>query len=216
MSALFSRSSNRKFRAVLLLLAGGAAGTLTAIIGYWRLPAGTQQQDEVQQPVQFDHRHHVLDDGIDCRYCHQGAEKGASAGMPSTALCMNCHAQIWNKSPKLELVRQSYFTGRPISWVRVHQLPDFVYFNHAIHVNKGVGCETCHGRVDRMPSIFQFSPLNMGWCLDCHRSPAANLRPPEAITAMGWAPEKDPAELGRELAKKYDVHARTNCTTCHR
>ncbi|HEY7725776.1 MAG TPA: cytochrome c3 family protein [Anaeromyxobacteraceae bacterium] len=217
MGALFTRSSNAKFKAVLAVLTGGAVATLSAILVFWRVPAGTAQLDEVQQPVQFDHRHHVVDDAIDCRYCHPGAEKGASAGIPSTALCMNCHAQVWSKSPKLEPVRQSYFTGRPIAWVRVHQLPDFVYFNHAIHVNKGVGCETCHGRVDQMPTIFQVAPLTMGWCLDCHRNPAPNLRPAEAVTAMGWTPPgADPLALGRELHRKYDIRTRTSCTTCHR
>jgi Cytochrome c7 and related cytochrome c len=216
MSALFRRRSNTTFRAILVAAAAAAGGALTAILVFQRLPAGNNQLEELAQPVLFDHRHHILDDGVDCRYCHLGAERGASAGIPSTALCMNCHAQIWNKSPRLEPVRKSYFTGRPIAWVRVHQVPDFVYFNHSIHVAKGVGCETCHGRVDRMAAILQVQPLTMGWCLDCHRDPAPNLRPPEAITAMGWTPEGDAAALGRELLKRYDVHARVSCTTCHR
>jgi hypothetical protein len=216
MSALFPRRSNATFRRILIAIGATAGGALTGLLVYQRLPVGNRQLEEVAQPVQFDHRHHVADDAIDCRYCHLGVERGASAGIPSTALCMNCHAQVWNKSPRLEPVRQSYFTGRPIGWVRVHQVPDFVYFNHQIHVSKGVGCETCHGRVDRMPAIHQVAPLTMGWCLDCHRNPAPNLRPPEAITAMGWAPEKDPAVLAQELLKKYDIHARVSCSTCHR
>jgi hypothetical protein len=113
-------------------------------------------------------------------------------------------------------VRQSYFTGQPIPWVRVHRVPDFVYFNHAIHVNKGIGCETCHGRVDQMPAIEQVAPLTMGWCLDCHRDPAPFLRPLDQITTMGWKPEGDPAALARDLMKRHDVHSRVNCTTCHR
>jgi len=216
MGALFRRSSNRTARFTIVLAAAGAGLTLGGLLLFQRIPYGTRQLEEVVQPVQFDHRHHILDDGVDCRYCHQGVERGASAGFPATSLCMNCHAQIWNKSPKLEPVRQSYFTGLPISWVRVHQLPDFVYFNHSIHVAKGVGCETCHGRVDQMPNLYQMAPLTMGWCLECHRNPGPNLRPRDAVTAMGWKPDGDPDALGRELVKSYDVHTRTSCTTCHR
>jgi len=215
MGALFGRRSNRRFRAVLAVLLVGPAGLLGGLLLFQRIPYGTRQFDELIQPVAFDHRHHVADDAIDCRYCHQGAEKAASAGIPATALCMNCHAQIWNKSPKLEPVRQSYFTGKPIPWVRVHQLPDFVYFDHSIHVAKGIGCETCHGRVDRMASIYQVSPLTMGWCLDCHRNPAPHVRPLEAVTAMGFEPDAG-AERGDALVKRYDIHTRTSCTTCHR
>jgi hypothetical protein len=216
MGALFPRSSNRLARLTIGLVIAGASVALGGLLLFQRIPYGTRQLVEVVQPVQFDHRHHVLDDAVDCRYCHQGVERGASAGIPSTSLCMNCHAQIWNKSPRLEPVRRSYFTGRPIAWVRVHQLPDFVYFNHSIHVAKGVGCETCHGRVDQMPNLFQVAPLTMSWCLDCHRNPAPNLRPREAVTEMGWQPPGDPEALGRELVKSYEVHTRTSCTTCHR
>jgi len=216
MSALFGRQANTTVRMVLAAAGAGAVGILSALMIFARVPAGTRQLDEVVQPVQFDHRHHVVDDAIDCRYCHQGVEKGASAGIPSTALCMNCHAQVWSKSPRLEPVRQSYFTGKPIPWVRVHQVPDFVYFDHSIHVAKGVGCETCHGRVDQMATMFQVAPLTMGWCLDCHRNPGPSLRPREAITTMGWKPQGDPAALANQLQKAHDVKTRTSCTTCHR
>jgi len=216
MSSLFRPRSNTAFRLVLVALLAGAGGTLGGLMVWARVPAGTGQLDPLIQPVQFDHRHHVLDDGIDCRYCHSTVDRAPSAGIPSTALCMNCHSQVWNKSPRLEPVRQSYFTGQPIPWIRVHRLPDFVYFDHSIHVNKGVGCETCHGRVDQMPAIEQVAPLTMSWCLDCHRDPAPNLRPLDQVTAMGWSPGPDPATQGPELMKRLDVHARTNCTTCHR
>ena len=216
MSALFSPRSNGLFRLVLVVLAGGAAGTIGALMVYARVPYGTGQFDPVAQPVQFDHRHHVQDDLIDCRYCHTSVDRAPSAGIPPTELCLNCHSQVWNKSPLLDLVRASWFANRPVPWVRVHKLPDFVYFNHAIHVNKGVGCETCHGRVDQMPAIHQFAPLTMGWCLECHRNPAPNLRPLDQITTMGWKPEGDPAALAQELMKRHDVHSRTSCTTCHR
>ena len=216
MSSLFRPRANSISRLVLALLGAGAVGTLGSAWGYWRTPYGTRQGVPVQQPVMFDHRHHVVDDGIDCRYCHTTADRDASAGIPSTQLCLNCHSQVWNKSLKLEPVRRSFFTGQPIPWVRVHKVPDFVYFNHAIHVNKGIGCVTCHGRVDRMAAIEQVAPLTMSWCLDCHRNPAPNLRPPEQIVSTTWKPEGDPAVLARELSAKYDVRARTSCTTCHR
>jgi hypothetical protein len=216
MSALFSPRSNGVFRLVLAILVAGAAGTVGALMVFPRIPAGTGQAEQVGQPVQFDHRHHVQDDLIDCRYCHTTVEKAASAGIPPTELCLNCHAQVWNKSPLLDLVRASWFSNRPIEWVRVHRVPDFVYFNHSIHVNKGVGCVECHGRVDLMPTIEQVAPLTMGWCLDCHRDPNPRLRPLEEITNMTWEPEGDRVALGKELAKRYDVKPRTSCYTCHR
>lgn len=216
MSSLFRPRSNTIARVSLGVLGAGALGLLGTAWGYWRTPFGKRQHDPVAQPVLFDHRHHVVDDAIDCRYCHATADRSASAGIPSTEVCLSCHSQVWNKSPKLEPVRQSYFTGTPLPWVRVHRVPDFVYFDHAIHVNKGVGCVTCHGRVDQMPAIEQVAPLTMGWCLECHRNPAPSLRPQEEIVSMTWQPDRDPSLLAEELAKKYDVHGRTSCTTCHR
>jgi hypothetical protein len=216
MSALFSPRSNAIFRLVLVVLVAGAGGTVTALMVYPRVPYGTGAFNPIAQPVQFDHRHHVQDDLIDCRYCHASVERAASAGIPPTELCLNCHSQVWNKSPLLDLVRASWFAGRPVPWMRVHKLPDFVYFSHAAHVQKGVGCAECHGRVDQMPAIEQVQPLNMAWCLDCHRDPLPRLRPVEEVTNMAWKPDGDPVALGRELARKYDVHPRTSCTTCHR
>jgi Cytochrome c7 and related cytochrome c len=216
MSALFTPRANAVFKLVLVLLVGGGAGTVGALMLYARIPYGTGQQEQVAQPVQFDHRHHVVDDLIDCRYCHATVDRAPSAGIPPTELCLNCHSQVWNKSPLLDLVRASWFSGEPIVWTRVHRLPGFVYFNHAVHVNKGVGCVECHGRVDQMAAIEQVAPLTMGWCLDCHRDPNPRLRPLEEITNMTWEPPADRAALGRELAKKYDVKPRTSCYTCHR
>jgi len=219
MSAPFKPHWNLLARLSIAVLGGGAVGALLALWGYWHTPYGQRLQDEVAQPVLFDHRHHVVDDLVDCRYCHFNVERGASAGIPSTQMCLNCHSQIWNKSPKLEPIRKSYFTGIPIEWVRVHQVPDFAYFNHSIHVKKGVGCVTCHGRVDEMPAVTKVASLQMAWCLDCHRNPAPHLRPPEEITSMTWAPPEDAAArtaLAAELMKKYDVHSRVSCTTCHR
>jgi hypothetical protein len=216
MSLLFPRWTNTVSRLTAgLVLATPVAG-IAALMLYVRSPYGTNQAQPIEQPIEFDHRHHVGDEGIDCRYCHTTVETGPSAGIPSTAICMNCHSQIWNKSPLLETVRERYFTDKPIAWERVHNLPDFVYFNHSIHVNKGVGCVTCHGRVDTMAAITQAEPLTMSWCLDCHRNPAPNLRPLDQITSMTWTPSKDPAVEGKALAEQYHVHTRTSCTTCHR
>jgi len=219
MSALFKPHWNLLSRLSAVVLLGGAAGTLFALWGYWRTPYGERLQEEVLQPILFDHRHHVVDDLVDCRYCHFNVERGASAGIPSTEMCLNCHSQIWNKSPKLEPVRRSYFTGVPIQWIRIHQVPDFAYFNHSIHVKKGIGCVTCHGRIDEMPAVTKVSSLQMSWCLDCHRNPAPHLRPQEEITSMTWEPPAEPAAraaLAALLMKKYDVHSRVSCTTCHR
>jgi hypothetical protein len=216
MSALFTPRADAIFKIVLVVLVGGAAGTVGALMLYPRIPYGTGQQEQVAQPVQFDHRHHVVDDLIDCRHCHTTVDRAPSAGIPSTELCLNCHSQVWNKSPLLDVVRASWFSGQAIPWVRVHRLPGFVYFNHAIHVNKGVGCVECHGRVDQMAAMEQVEPLSMGWCLDCHRNPAPRLRPVEEITSMTWEPPADRDAFGRELAKRYDVKPRTSCYTCHR
>jgi hypothetical protein len=216
MSALFSPKSNAVLMSVLATLALGAGGTIGALLVFQRTPYGTQQQMPIVQPVQFDHRHHVQDDLIDCRYCHASVDKAPSAGIPSTETCLACHAQVWNKSPLLDQVRASWFSNLPIVWTRVTRLPDFVYFNHAIHVNKGVGCVECHGRVDQMAAIEQVAPLTMGWCLDCHRDPKPRLRPLEVVTSMRWEPPADRAALGEQLAKAYDVKPRVSCTTCHR
>jgi hypothetical protein len=180
-----------------------------------RSPLFTGQGEPIMQPLQFDHRHHVADVGIDCRYCHATVETAASAGYPATEVCMSCHGQIWNQSPLLAPVRQSYFTGQALPWKRVHELPDYVYFNHSIHVNKGVGCVTCHGRVDQMGEVMQDAPLTMEWCLDCHRDPTSRLRPREHLTDLAWTPA-DPAAVGRQVAQSLDVHTRTSCTACHR
>jgi hypothetical protein len=219
MSLLFKPWTNTAFRialvAIALVLGGGVVG---GPMLYVRSPLYTQQQDPIDQPVQFDHRHHVGDEGIDCRYCHFTVEKGPFAGIPPTSVCLNCHAQIWNKSPKLAPVRESFFADRPIVWNKVNKLPHFVYFNHSIHVAKGVGCVTCHGRIDQMPAVEKFAPLTMGWCLDCHRNPERFLRPRDEVISMTWTAggEDRQLALGERLKQEYDVHTRTNCTTCHR
>jgi hypothetical protein len=214
MSALFPRWTNTVSRLMAGVLLATPAVAIAALLVWVRTPFVTGQFTPVEQPVQFDHRHHVGDEGIDCRYCHATVESSPYAGVPGTAVCMNCHSQVWNKSPLLAYVREQYFTDRPIPWTRVHNLPDYVYFNHSIHVNKGVGCATCHGRVDTMAAVQQVAPLSMAWCLECHRDPSKYLRPLEEITSMSWEPTSP--DEGRALAERYDVHARVSCTTCHR
>jgi hypothetical protein len=175
-----------------------------------------------EQPVQFSHKHHVGDDGIDCRYCHTTVEKAASAGIPPTKTCMNCHTQIWADSPYLEPVRKSWQSGQPIKWTRVHDLPDYVYFNHSIHVNKGVGCSTCHGQVDNMALTYQYSSLQMEWCLSCHRNPERFVRPKDKVFDMSWRQEnKSGQEIveGKELVAQNRIqkpNVLTSCSTCHR
>jgi hypothetical protein len=169
-----------------------------------------------EQPVPYSHALHAGDLGIDCRYCHRGVETTAKATIPPTATCMNCHASVRTQSEKLELVRQSAQTGEPIPWIRVHDLPDYAYFNHAGHIQSGVGCVSCHGQVHRMEVVEQVEALTMGWCLDCHRNPEPHLRPQEFVTDMNWVPGEDPAVLGARLRAENDINPSTDCATCHR
>jgi hypothetical protein len=213
MPALFSPRSNRIARASLgaaLLL---AVGLPVALMFWVRTPAVTEQGRSATQPVPFDHRIHAGDLRIDCRYCHYTADRGASAGMPATETCVPCHNAAWMASAIFAPVRQSLSTRRPIPWQRVHRLPDFVFFNHAIHAKGGVACESCHGRVDRMAQVSQAAPLTMGWCIDCHRNPEPHRRPDDAIATMGWHPSSGaaPAPLGAER-----IHEITTCSACHR
>jgi hypothetical protein len=158
----------------------------------------------------------LIGDGIDCRYCHTSVETSSFAGIPPTKTCMNCHSQIWQSAPILEPVRASFREDQPMTWVRVHDLPDFVYFNHSIHVKKGMGCETCHGRIDQMPLTKQQNSLQMEWCLNCHRNPQDYVRPREEVFTMGYRPTRPQADLGRELVAKYNINPSTDCSTCHR
>jgi hypothetical protein len=151
-----------------------------------RSPWVTRQGQRPDQPVPFSHKHHVQGLGLQCQYCHTTVEKSSYAGIPPTRTCMNCHAEIWTNAQLLDPVRQSWSTGNSIPWTKVHDLPDFVYFSHEIHVNKGIGCESCHGRVDEMPLMYEQNTLQMEWCLDCHRNPAKNIRPTSQIYNMAW------------------------------
>ncbi len=214
---VFHRSTNTIARVSIFgaLIVVAAAGYGLALVN--RSPYVTGAGLALEQPVSFSHRHHAGELGIDCRYCHTSVEIGAKAGIPPTQTCMNCHKQIWADSPTLEPVRASLRADVSIPWVKVHDLPDFVYFNHSIHVAKGVGCETCHGRIDRMNLTWQQNSLQMEWCLECHRNPERYVRPKEAVFTMGWQPPGgDQLALGRELLKANDVHPKTDCSTCHR
>ena len=216
MPQIFHRSANTLSKvslAGILLLVGGLIG-LAMLLG--RSSYVTRAQEYVEQPVQFSHLHHVLDDGIDCRYCHTSVETSSFAGIPPTKTCMNCHSQIWQSAPILEPVRASFREDKPMTWVRVHDLPDFVYFNHSIHVKKGMGCETCHGRIDQMPLTRQQNSLQMEWCTNCHRNPQDYVRPREEVFTMGYRPREDQATLGPKLVKEYNIRPSTDCSTCHR
>lgn len=218
MEPLFPPWANSVTWLVLSLGVGAIVGLPLALWVWVRTPYVTGADRPAEQPVLFDHRHHVRDDGIGCLYCHFEAERSPYAGVPPTELCLGCHGQIWNESPLLEPVRKSFETGMPIPWRRVHALPDFVFFNHQIHVKRGVGCVTCHGQVDTMPRVLQVAPLTMDWCLDCHREPERHLQPPETVADPNWVPPEGEARLalGRRVRAHLGVDPPTNCTACHR
>jgi len=232
MSQLFARSANALVRSSL---AGGLFLVLflgwvvfTAMRSSW----ATGQQEFVEQPVQFSHAHHVGGVGLDCRYCHTSVENSSFAGIPPTKTCMNCHSQIWTNAPILEPVRASFRDNVNLTWIRVNDLPDFVYFNHQIHVRQGVGCETCHGQIEKMPLTYQATTLLMEWCLDCHRAPEQYLRPREEVFNVAYEePRRDKPytlgnqqftsqlELGNYLKREYNVSGvrhMTSCSVCHR
>lgn len=210
----FPRWSDTALRAALLALLLLAGVAVLGPMIYVRTPYNQERGFEVVQPVQFDHRHHVRDDGIACLYCHAGAERSASAGVPATELCMGCHAQIWTKSALLAPVRASFFQNQPLAWSRVHDLPDFVFFNHSVHVKNGVGCEQCHGDVANMPLPYKVESLTMGFCLDCHQHP-------EQQVSGFRAPVQQPALWqARSGTRGPDSEVLSNplmtCTACHR
>jgi hypothetical protein len=219
MSQIFHPSTNT-FSRVTIFGAVFALGALAWIAGeVQRSPYVTEAGMARVQPVPFSHRHHVGGIGIDCRYCHTTVETGAFAGIPPTQTCMNCHSQLWLDSPTLEPVRASWRSDRSLVWTRVHDLPDFVYFDHSIHVAKGVGCATCHGRVDRMPLTWREHTLHMEWCVDCHRHPERAVRPRAEVFRMDWQPPADQEAVGRRLVAEYGIagpEQLTSCSTCHR
>jgi Cytochrome c7 and related cytochrome c len=219
MAQIFHRSTNTLSRLSIFGALFLVIGLLWLIAAINRSSYVTEQNVARAQPVPFSHDHHVGGLGIDCRYCHTSVEVSSFAGIPATAVCMNCHSQIWSTSEVLAPVRESFRTNTPIRWTRVHNLPDFAYFNHGIHVRKGVGCSTCHGSVDQMQLMWQAASLQMEWCLDCHRAPERFLRPREEVFNMAWRPGTDQVQLGRALMKEYNIKSPatlTSCSTCHR
>jgi hypothetical protein len=219
MAQIFHRSTNTISRLTIYLSLVIVAVLLTVTGGIQRSGYVTSANFVVAQPVQFSHKHHVLDDGIDCRYCHTTVEDSGFAGLPPTQTCMNCHSQLFADSPFLEPVRASFRSGQPIEWNRVHKLADYVYFNHSIHVVKGIGCVTCHGQVDQMPLIRQVATLQMEWCLDCHRVPEKYLRPSDKVFDTTYQAPVNQLAAGLELKKLYHIRNAmdlTSCSTCHR
>jgi hypothetical protein len=218
MAQLFKRRANALAKLTLVgvpLLIVGASVTLFA---FARSDFWTRVDVPLEQPVPFSHKHHVADDGIDCRYCHTSVENSSFAGIPPTETCMTCHSQIWKDAPVLQPVRESWQTGAPIKWLRVHDLPNYVYFDHSIHVNKGVGCATCHGQVNEMPLTFKTQELYMRWCLNCHRDPAKFIRPKDQVFNMTYKEPTSQSSLGQQLLATNHVHTQglTDCYTCHR
>lgn len=221
MPQIFTASADTRLRAAFLILALLAAGAL-ALVKYQDSAYATLKDWVRDQPVPFSHEHHVGALGIDCRYCHTSVEDDAQAGLPATHVCMTCHSQLWTSAPMLAPVRQSLATGEPLVWNRVARVPDYVYFNHSIHVDRGVACVECHGRVDQMPLMKRAHAFQMQWCLDCHRNPGPSLRPPEEVTRMDWSSwKKDPKaheDYGRLMMKVYGIKPAEldDCSICHR
>ncbi|HYG36348.1 MAG TPA: cytochrome c3 family protein [Clostridia bacterium] len=197
----------------LLFLAALVYGTYAV----WDSPYMTRVNIPQDQPVQFSHEHHVAGLGIDCRYCHTSVETESFAGMPPTETCMTCHSQVWVDAPMLAPVRQSLARQMPLQWNRVNDLPDFVYFDHAIHVQRGVACVTCHGRVDQMPLMWKATTQYMQWCLDCHRNPAPYLAPREQVFNLGWTSPSNQLQLGQQRMREANIDPDqiTNCSACH-
>jgi hypothetical protein len=204
---LFQPGADSVLRAVVWAAAATPVGTVLGLMVLARSPLGHASHEPIAQPLEFDHRHHNSDDGIDCRYCHEGAWLGPYAGVPPLERCMGCHSQVWNDSPQLKPLRDAYASNKPIAWSRVHRIADFAFFNHSVHVAAGVGCSTCHGRIDHMAVVEQVAPVNMGWCIDCHRDARGKIRPSDRITDMSWVPEASSAPARAP---------RTECVTCHR
>ena len=219
MPQIFTASADTRLRSGLLMTAIVLAGSLGFTAGFMDSTYVTRAGWVETQPVPFSHQHHVGGLGIDCRYCHAAVETSAQASLPPTHVCMTCHSQIWTGAPALAPVRASLANGTPLEWQRVARLPDYVYFNHSIHIARGVGCAECHGRVDRMPLMARSEPFTMKFCLDCHRDPAPHLRPREQVTRMDWSSERDPHHaFGRQAMQAFGIvpSKLTDCAICHR
>ncbi|HEX9018103.1 MAG TPA: cytochrome c3 family protein [Anaerolineaceae bacterium] len=219
MPPIFPPRSNTIARASILAVLVLLVVVTGGLVWYVHSSTFTQVGVTIPQPVPFPHSFHVGVVGLNCRYCHESVDKSSFAGMPPTETCMSCHSIIKTSSPLLAPVRDSYKTGQPVQWNRVYKVPDYVYFNHEIHVNKGVACETCHGRVDQQATAVRVKYFYMSWCLDCHRDPTQYLRPKDKVYEMGYTPSGDQKTVGAQLVKDYNVmppSQLTNCSICHR
>lgn len=212
---LFPRWANLLGPATAVVAVGGLVYAAVLITAGFH-PRNSAIGYAPEQPVPYSHALHVGELGLDCRYCHTTVERAAHANIPAAEVCLNCHKSVFTESAKLLPVREAFATGKAIPWVKVHDLADFAYFDHSAHVNAGVGCVTCHGRVDRMEVVSQQAKLTMSWCLDCHRNPEPHLRPLAEVTNMEWVPAEDPTSLGRKLREQHGINPSTDCTTCHR
>ncbi len=201
----------------LVAVLGGLVSVIAGIWFYFS-PRHTDVGYSPTQPIAYSHKLHAGDMGIDCRYCHVNVERSWVASVPPTQVCMNCHAQVKATSPQLVALRESWLKGTPVQWVRIHKTPDYVYFPHNRHVTSGVGCVECHGRIDQMIKVKQVQPLSMGWCLECHRDPAAHLRPLDKITTMDWEPPNGESRqsFGEKIVQEKKIAPPTDCSRCHR
>ncbi len=217
MAQVFHRSINWVAKFSIIAILGVVGGLFSILLNINRLDYVSGVGVARDQPVPFSHKHHVTGMGLDCRYCHTSVETSAFAGLPPVETCMTCHSLIWTEAPLLEPVRAAFRDDVPLQWTRVHDLPDFVYFKHNIHVSKGIGCSTCHGAVDQMPLMKKAETLNMEWCLSCHRNPAQFIRPRDRVFDVNWTPPDDQELRGQQLVKDYDVRVSqlTDCSVCH-
>lgn len=218
MTQIFSPAADTWLRLAVAGLLSICGGGIVGAVGIARSAYVTSIDVAPHQPVPFSHRHHAGELGIDCRYCHANVEEGPKAGLPPTTTCMTCHSQIWTNAAMLEPVRESLVDNKPLHWVRVAKLPDYVFFRHDVHIAKGVGCVSCHGPIDKMPLTYRAKALTMEFCLDCHRDPTPHLRPPDKITDMEWKPAGSPRALGEKIAAHAGIRfgGLTHCYVCHR
>jgi menaquinone reductase, multiheme cytochrome c subunit len=212
---VFPRWANKTVP-VLGAVLGSVPLYLIGLVWYGASPQTVAVGYQPEQPVPYSHALHAGELGIDCRYCHNTVEQAAMAAIPPTETCMNCHQRVRTASAKLEPIRQSFSSGQPVEWVKVHDLPDYAYFNHSAHVTRGVGCVSCHGRIDQMEVVHQEKPLSMAWCVECHRAPEEVLRPPSEVTNMRWQPPEDQLAFGAKLREQGNINPPTDCSTCHR
>lgn len=204
----------------MIAVAGGLLGAYAVVVvAFGFSPDATDVGYMPKQPIAYSHALHAGEMGMDCTYCHNSVHEAAHANVPPTQVCLNCHANIGISEARAWILEPLYTAaaeGKPIEWVKIHDLPDYSYFNHSAHVNKGIGCVTCHGRVDRMEVVYQAEPLSMQWCLDCHRNPERYVRPVEEVTNMSWEPDEPQEVLGQRLVEQYNINPSTDCSTCHR